>query len=123
MAKSSLISTTNQQTPNSTSTLKAISLYCIKSILYTLARRIHTIITDKNLQKTRLKELHTALNQRGYPPTTLINKGFELVEKIPQRELKNPKKQNNEEPQAYFATYYKNNPELFAEIIKKHRRT
>ena len=54
---------------------------CIKSIPYTLARRIHTIITDKNL-KTRLKELHTTLYQRGYP-TTLIHKGLELAEKYP----------------------------------------
>ena len=54
---------------------------CIKSIPYTLARRIRTIITDKNLKKIRLKELHTTLHQRGYP-TTLINK----AEKIPLRE-------------------------------------
>ena len=39
---------------------------CIKSIPYTLARRIHTIIADKNLTKTHLKELHTTLNQRRY---------------------------------------------------------
>ena len=64
MAKSSLISTTNLQTPN-------------KSIPYTLQCRIHAIIMDKNLRKTRLKELHTTLNQRGYT-RTLINKGFEL---------------------------------------------
>ena len=52
LAKSSQISTTNQQIPNNTSTSKAaISKNCIKSIPYTLARRIHTIITDKNLKK------------------------------------------------------------------------
>ena len=55
---------------------------CIKSILYTLARKIETIITDKNLlKKTRLKELHTTLHQRGYP-RTLINKRLELAEKF-----------------------------------------
>ena len=79
---------------------------------------MHTIITDKHLKKTRLKELHTTLNHTGYPKT-LINKGFELAEKIPQRELKNPKKHHNEKPLAYVATYNKNNPELFrTEIIK-----
>ena len=71
---------------------------CIKSIPYTLARRIRTINTDTNLKKIRLKELHTTLNQRGYP-TTLINKELELVEKIPQREVRNPKKHNNEKPE------------------------
>ena len=71
---------------------------CIKSIPYTLARRIHTIITEKTKQKkTCLKELHTTLHQRGYP-TTLINKGLELAEKIPLRELRNPKKKQQKTP-------------------------
>ena len=44
---------------------------------------------------------------------------MELAEKIPQRELRNPKKnKNNEKPQAYAATYNKNNSELFTEIMK-----
>ena len=77
MAKSSQISTTNQQYHHFESHHPK---NCIKSIPYTLARRIHTVITDKNLKKTRLKELPTTLNQRV--PTTLINK---LAKKIPQR--------------------------------------
>ena len=32
---------------------------CLKSIPYTLARRIYTIIPDKSLSETRLKKLHT----------------------------------------------------------------
>ena len=87
-----------------------------------LTCRIYTIITDKNHRKTSLKELHTTLHLTGYP-TRLINKGFELVEKIPQRELWNPKRHNNEKPLAYVTTYNKNNSELFTEIIKKSRRT
>ena len=65
---------------------------CIKSIPYPLSCRIWTVITNKNLRKTQFKELHTTLHQRGYP-TSLINKGFELAEKIPQKELQ--KKNNN----------------------------
>ena len=87
---------------------------CMKSIPYTLASRIHTIITDKNLKKIRLKELHTTMHLRVYS-TTLINKGLELAEKIPQWEFRKPKKHNNEKPLAYIATYNKNNPELFTE--------
>ena len=79
---------------------------CIKSIPCTLARKMHTIITDKNLKKTRLKELHATLHQKGYL-TTLINQGLELAEKISQRELRNPKKRNNEKPLAYVTTYRK----------------
>ena len=37
--------------------------------------------------------------------------------KIPQRELRNPKK-HNKKPLVYVATYNKNNPELFIEIMK-----
>ena len=50
---------------------------------------------------------------------TIINKGFELAEKIPQRELRNPKKYNNEKPLAYFKTYNRNDQELFTEMIQK----
>ena len=42
----------------------------------------------------------------------------ELAEKIPLRELRNPKQHNNEKPLAYVTTYNKNNPELFTEILK-----
>ena len=90
---------------------------CIKSIPYTLAHRIHTIIIDKDQKKSHLKELHTTLHQRG-SPTALIKKGFKLAEKIPQRELRDLKKHNNEKPLAYITTYNKNNPELFIEITK-----
>ena len=48
----------------------------------------------------------------------LINKWLESAEKIPPKELRNPKKHNNEKPLAYAATYNKNNPELFTEIMK-----
>ena len=76
------------------------------------------IITDKNQKKKkRLKELHTTLHQRGYP-TTLINKGLELAEKIPLRELRNLKKYNNEKPLAYVVTCNENNPEIYTEIMK-----
>ena len=44
----------NQQTPNNGS-FKSHPTNCIKSIPYTLARRIYTITTDKNLKKLTLK--------------------------------------------------------------------
>ena len=63
---------------------------CMKSIHYTLAHRICTTTTNKNLRKTHLKKLLTILHQRGYP-TTLINKGFKLHEKSHKR-IKKPEK-------------------------------
>ena len=110
MAKLSQISTTNPQTPNNTFTSIAPppKKNCIKSIPYTLVRRIYNIIIDKNLRKTRLYKLHTTLHQRRYP-TTLI---------VPSKELRNPKRHDNQKSLAYVATSNKNNPELFTEIIK-----
>ena len=43
---------------------------------------------------------------------------MELAEKIPQTELRKPKKHNDEKPLAYIETHNKNNPELFTEIMK-----
>ena len=68
-------------------------------------------------QKVYLKELHTVLHQRGYP-TTLINKGFKLPEKVPQKNYGTQKSTTMRNPRAYVTTYNKNNPELFTEIIK-----
>ena len=89
----------------------------IKSISYTIAHRVCTIITNKTLRETHLKELNPTLLQSGYP-TTLINMGFKLAEKISQKEPWNPQKYNNEKSLAYVPTYNKNNPELFQEIKK-----
>ncbi len=72
-------------------------------------------MTDKIRRKTCLKELRTALNQRGYA-TALINKGSKLAGKVPQKELRNPEKHNNEKHLAYVVTYTKNHPELFTKI-------
>ena len=66
---------------------------CIKSIPYTLVRKIYTIIPDKNLKKNTPQR--TTLNPT---PTTLIDKGLELAEKIPQGELRNPKNTTTKNP-------------------------
>ena len=80
MVKSSLISTTNPQTPNKPPIQKPPPQKLYK--IHPLDSNVeYTIIMDKNL-KTCLKELHTTLNQRVYL-MALINKGFELAEKIP----------------------------------------
>ena len=95
----------------------------IKSIPYTLARRIGTIVTKENLRKIRLKELRTTFHRWGYP-TTLINKGFWISWKNTiERTTNPPKKQENEKSLAYAATYDKNNPELLTEIILKYWKT
>ena len=120
MATSSQISTTNPETPNNTVTSIVITLQnCIKFILCTLARRICTIIVNKNLRKIHLKELRTTLHQRGYT-TTQIYKGFKLAGKnaIKKTTTPAPKNHSNEKPLAYVSTYNKNNAIIFTEIFK-----
>ena len=63
----------------------------IKSIPYTLARRICTIISDKNL-KNRLKELNKPT------PTTLMRKGFQLAKRYHKKKLLNLKNHSNKRP-------------------------
>ena len=72
---------------------------CLKSIPYTLAWKICTIIANKKLRKFHLKELYIKLHQRGYPKT-LISKG--IAEKIPLKELRSHKKHNSEKLLTYL---------------------
>ena len=90
---------------------------CLKSIPYSLACRICTIITNKKLRKFHLKELYINLHQRGYPKI-LLNKGIQIAEKIPLKELRSHGKHINEKLLTYIITYNKNNTELFGEITK-----
>ena len=51
----------------------------IKSNPDMLARRIYTVVTNKNLQQTHLEELYKTFYQMGYKPTLI--KGIKLTEK------------------------------------------
>ena len=64
-------------------------------------------------EKTRLNELHTTVHQ-----TTTLNKGLVLAEKYHQKNHETQESTTTRKPQAYFAAYNKNNPELFTEITK-----
>ena len=86
MAKSSKTSTTNQQTPLHFKSHQSKNR--IKYIPYTLARRIHTIM-DKSLKKLALKNYTQPYTREDTQQHQ--HKGFELAEKMPQRELRNPK--------------------------------
>ena len=65
---------------------------CIKSITFTRERRICTLLTNKNLWPT-----HVTLYQTRYS-TSLINKRFELAEKMPLKKTMNAQKHCNEGP-------------------------
>ena len=90
---------------------------CIKSVPYTLARRICTIINDPILKRTRLDELHQSLSERKYP-TPIIREGIRKVENIPLSELRKPRIKKTKDPLTFVSTFNKNNPEIFPEIKK-----
>ena len=50
--------------------------------------------------------MQTTLHPSGYPRTR-INQEFELADKVPQKERRNPKKHNNEKTPAYVTSYNK----------------
>ena len=90
---------------------------CLKSIPYTLARRICTIVNDPILKKTRLEELHQTLLERKYP-ASIIREGIRKAENIPLSELRKPKVKKEDYPLTFVSTFNKNNPEIFPEIRK-----
>ena len=55
--------------PINTSTLKVTTSKLYKFIPYTLARRMSTIVTNKNFRKTCLTELCVTIRQIGNPTT------------------------------------------------------
>ena len=63
-----------------------------KNVLYNLARRIRTIVDEKNTLDSRLLDLKEKLRRQKYPDQ-LINYGTEKAKSIPKEELR--KKRRN----------------------------
>ena len=79
-----------------------------KKVPYNLARRICTIVDEKDTLDSRLLDLKEKLRRQKYPDQ-LINYGIEKAKSIPKEELrKTKKKPNNEEDIMTFITT--NNP-------------
>ena len=86
------------------------------SIPYNLARRICTIVSDKDTQQKRLLELRISLQKRNYP-NTVINEGFKKATSIPRNLLLTTKEKEEEDVLPYVSTYNPNNTEMFG-ILK-----
>ena len=86
------------------------------SIPYNLARRICTIVSDKNTQQKWLLELRISLQKRNYPDT-VINEGFKKATSIPRNLLLTTKEKEEEDVLPYVFTYNPNNTEMFG-ILK-----
>lgn len=84
-----------------------------RTIPFNLARRICTIVSEKELKKKRLKELESMLVDRKYPPQ-LIKSGIEKANKLDITELRKKKEDNHTYDMIPFVhTYNPNNSNLY----------
>ena len=90
-----------------------------QNIPFNLARRICTIVENKELRNRRLVELQTNLTKQGYPET-LTQNCIARSDVIPLTELRKEKepKSNDNKILAFVSTYNPRNPNFFS-IIKK----
>lgn len=83
-----------------------------RSIPYNLARRICTIVSDKNVRDIRLQELTISLISRGYPKQ-LIQSGIQKALMIPRSQLLITKPRQDVDIITYVSTHNPKNPEIF----------
>ena len=86
------------------------------NIPFSLARRLCTIVSDKNVLLTRLKELSHTLIQRKYP-TEIINADIQKAMSIPRDKLLEVKSKETEDILPFISTHNPKNKEVFG-IIK-----
>ena len=88
-----------------------------KNVLYNLARRICTIVDEKDTLDSRLLDLKEKLRRQKYPDQ-LINYGIEKAKSIPEEELRKTKKKpkNEEDIMTLITTHNPRNPNLLPTI-------
>lgn len=89
------------------------------NIPYNLARRLCTIISDKQTLEVRLTELQEVLLQRNYPKT-LIQNGILKAKTHDRKELLKVKAKSKNEVIPYVSTHNPRNPEVFS-IIQNNK--
>ena len=117
--KSEWLFTTNQQTQIDMSHLRETthSKHCLANILFSLARRICTIVQNENVKEKGFKELKKALLERKYPEL-VIEASILTAKEIPVEVLRQTKTTKSEEIIPFTMTYDFNNPNGFP-IIKQ----
>ena len=91
--------------------------HCLTNILFSLARRICTIVENENVKEKRFKELKKTLLEQKYP-RSLIDASILRAKEIPLEILKQPKNAKNEEIIPFTITHNPSNPNIFP-IIKQ----
>ena len=91
--------------------------HCLTNILFSLARRICTIIENENAKEKLFKELKKTLLKQKYPKS-LIEANILRAKEISLEVLRQPKTTINEEIIRFTITYNSNNSNVFP-IIKQ----
>ena len=81
--------------------------HTLRNIPYNQARRLCTIVDERETLETRMNKLQETLMHLGYP-LTLIKNGFEKAKGIPQEQLRTPKEKTLEQNLLTFVST--NNP-------------
>ena len=89
-----------------------------QNILYNLARRLRTIISEQHTLKIRMNELKSFLLKQKYPEM-LIESGINRAINLDHNALRNVSEQTYEPVINYVSTHNPKNPELF-NIIKSN---
>ena len=82
--------------------------HCKKNILFTLARRICTIVENQQQKLRHLSQLKESLEKYDYP-INIITSGIKKPLEIPQNELRKPKEEQKDDVLPFISTFNSNN--------------
>jgi len=88
--------------------------HILHNIPFTLARRIHSIVSKPGDRHVKLDELKKVLINLKYPLTVIDNAFRKASTTIPPRTSVTP---NNKEVISFISTYNKNNPNIYEKVI------
>ena len=86
--------------------------YCKKTIPFTLARRICTIVENQQQKLRHLSELKENLKIYDYP-VNIATSGIKKTLEIPQNELRKPKEKQADEVSLFISTFNPNNSPVY----------
>ena len=91
--------------------------HCKNNILFTLARRIWTIVENAERKMKHLENLKMNLSKQQYPKQ-LTEFGINKALSIPLQELRTSKTISNDNSLPFITTYNPNNPNVYEMIDK-----
>ena len=86
--------------------------HCLKNIPFVMARHICTIVENNSLKNKHLRDLKENFRTYGYSKK-VFEIGIQKALKIPQTELRQPKKIENNNNLTFISTFNLNNPKIF----------